>query len=188
MAQFTILVLFSILFCVDAGSPLWEPSIVVRDNSREIHSSPSFADNDTIANAPSKRWVTVDPDDGTQIWPHRKIVYAYNSDKDRDAINEYFITAKKKWYNAGLSEEAFTYEELAKDECVARRHTCMMIQEGESSRTSLALRRGDFATLARPTMQLNLDPELGHLDTAANVAHELGVGCPQVQVSSGRQH
>lgn len=54
----------------------------------------------------------------------------------------------------------------------------MLVSEEKvaNSATSLALSRGRLENLPiAPTMRLNLDEEIGHMNVRLNVAHEIGV-------------
>ncbi|CAM1502564.1 Fc.00g073400.m01.CDS01 [Cosmosporella sp. VM-42] len=163
---------------VDAGSRLWEKSLAQSVQLLQAADAQQAAqvENNTL----SERWFVPlvpkkDPNnehDG--IWPDKTITWAWADDTAKEMFETPFKDAMKIWRMAGLPED-FKYKEIPLDECTQdeKRTYCLVVSSGTGFDTTPARRRREFGPAA-PTMQLDDNPNIGHLDVTLNVAHELG--------------
>ncbi|KAF4334529.1 zinc-dependent metalloprotease [Fusarium beomiforme] len=150
---------------VQAGSQLWETAALT-PKSR----------GDTLL----KRAVSIFPSDderenaGAYRWPEKTITYAFNNAQAEEKMEEYLEKAMNDHWNR-LKVDGFKYKKLDLSKFRARRSECMIIYYNDEGNlaTSVGLRAIEQG-YEGPYMHLSDRKDVGNLDVAANVAHELG--------------
>lgn len=155
-----------------AGSHVWQPALVRKDNTtkstRSLGKRYNYANPDTsIANRVP--------------WPDRKIRYCFNLDhaetqSRKSTLNQYIKEGHRLWISKGLSS-SFKIEKVSDKACVDDRNNVLKITYSDSSTATFVGFPDEsikMSSTSGPEMYITDITTIGLLDVVNNCAHELG--------------
>ncbi|KAM0322466.1 hypothetical protein ACHAQA_009535 [Verticillium albo-atrum] len=176
---------------VHAGNQLWEGRLQLQAPHPVEHleidaAGYAVTDNATLRETILKRWVAITPVEGKSArWPDNTISYCYESIQARDKLYRYIKAARDKWQAAGLNSLVYKYQQVAEPgrACThnPQRDHILVISYNDEGKLSSSLgvppldnKTPETKKYKGPFMMLSDAENVGMLDVAANVAHELG--------------
>ncbi|KAL7622474.1 hypothetical protein AAE478_007980 [Parahypoxylon ruwenzoriense] len=113
----------------------------------------------------------------THLWPGAVIRYCFASEDIKEKLFDDLMAARNLWYQQGLDERVFRFDEVSDTECRDNRANVLLISYSPVSESNLATTPGIPPVrpgFDGPIMVLTDNPNIGLLDVPANYAHELG--------------